>query len=72
MGLFAVKFTSIATVLTSKEEKRLCQYCLDMCDMGYGHTVDDIRTIAFHIVQNTGRPHPFAGGKAGRDWYNGF
>ena len=43
-----------------------------MCAIGYGLTVDDVRTIAFRIAQGSGRPHPFTGGKAGRDWYEGF
>jgi hypothetical protein len=27
------------TVLTKEEEEKLCKYCFDMCDMGYGLTV---------------------------------
>ena len=38
--------------------------------MGYGLTVDDVRTVAFRIAQRSGRPHPFISGKAGRDWYD--
>ena len=59
-----------ATVLT-REEENLYHYCLDMCDMGYGLTVDDVRTIAFRIAQGSGRSHPFTGDKVGRDWYEG-
>ena len=40
--------------------------------MGYGLTVDDVRTVAFRIAQRSGRPHPFISGKAGRDWYDVF
>ena len=58
------------TVLT-KEEEKLCIYCLNMCDMGYGLTVEEVRTVAYHIAQNSGRPHPFTDSKAGRDWYEG-
>ena len=61
-----------ATILTEEEEKKLYKYCLDMCDMGYGLTVEDLRTLAFCIAQSSGRPHPFRDGKAGRDWYEGF
>ena len=38
------------TVLTKEEEEKLCKYCLDMCDMGYGLTVEDVRRVAYRIV----------------------
>ena len=60
------------TVLTREEEEKLCKYCFDMCDMGYGLTVEDVRVVAFRIAANSGRQHPFQNGKAGRDWYEGF
>ena len=60
------------TVLTGEEEKKLCEYCLTMCDMGYGLTVEDIRRVPYVIASNSGRPHPFTNGKAGHDWYEGF
>ena len=60
------------TVLTREEEKKLCEFYLTMCDMGYGLTVEDIRRVAYVIASNSGRPHPFKNGKAGRDWYEGF
>ena len=60
------------TVLTKEEEEKLCKYCFDMCDMGYGLTVEDVRIIAYKIADNSGRPHPFNDGRAGRDWYEGF
>ena len=41
------------TVLT-KEEEKLCRYCLDMVDMGYGLTVEDVRTVAYRIAHNSG------------------
>ena len=60
------------TVLTREEEKKLCEYYLTMCDMGYGLTVEDIRRVAYVIASNSGRPHPFKNGKASLDWYEGF
>lgn len=59
------------TVLTRDEEEK---FCLDMCDMGYGLTVEDVRRVAYKIVESSGRPHPFnnVNGMAGRDWYEGF
>ena len=61
-----------STVLTRDEETKLCKYCFDICDMGYGLTVENVRMIAFQIAENSGRPHPFRNGRAGRDWYEGF
>ena len=43
-----------------------------MCDMGYGLTVEDVKSLAYQIAENSGWPHPFHDGKAGRDWYEGF
>lgn len=60
------------TVLTKEEEDELCNYCFAMCDMGYGLTVEDVKRVAFEIASNSGRPHLFKDGKAGRDWYEGF
>ena len=60
-----------STILTRKEDK-LCQYCLDMADMGYGLTIEDIKVVAYCIAASSGRSHPFKQGSAGRDWYEGF
>ena len=60
------------TVLTTVEEQKLFQYILDMCDMGYGLTVEDVRALAFQIAEASGRKHPFREGKAGRDWLQDF
>ena len=35
------------TVLTTEEEKKLFQYIPDMGDMGYGLTIEDVRTVTF-------------------------
>lgn len=59
-------------MLTTEEEKKLYHYVLDMCDMGYGLSVEDVRAIAFQIAEKSGRKHPFKDGNAGRDWYIGF
>ena len=60
------------TVLTREEEEKLNEYCLTMCNMGYGLMVEDIRRVAYVIASNSGRSHPFKNGKAGQDWYKGF
>ena len=30
-------------------QDKLCQYCLDMADMGYGLTIEDIKVIAYRV-----------------------
>ena len=60
------------TVLTSEEERRLAQYIVDMCDMGFGLTRQDVMRVAYSIVEKSGREHPFSNGMAGRAWFDGF
>ena len=45
---------------------------LDMADMGYGLTIEDVKMVAYRIVVGSGRSHPFKEGSTGRDWYEGF
>ena len=61
-----------ATVLTSEEEKKLAQYIVDMCDMGFGLSRHDVMRVAYSIVEKSGREHPFCNGIAGRAWFDGF
>ena len=61
-----------STILTCVEEDKLCQYCLDMADMGYGLTTEDIKVIAYCIAASSGRPHPFREGSAGCELHEGF
>ena len=39
----------------TREEDKLCKYCFDMCDMGYGLTVEDVKIKAYEIAANSGR-----------------
>ena len=41
---------------------------LDMADMGYGLTIEDVKMVAYRIVAGSGRSHLFKEGSAGRDW----
>ena len=36
-------------VLTKDEEYKMCKYIIDMADMGFGLTKEDIMSIAFRI-----------------------
>jgi len=41
------------TILTFDEESRLVQYTIDMCDMGFGLTRQDVIQTAFAIVDQS-------------------
>ncbi len=60
------------TVLTAEEEDCLARYVVEMADMGFGLTREDIMRLAFVIIDKSGRAHPFRDGKAGRGWFEAF
>ena len=60
------------TVLNEDEEDRLAQYVVEMADMGFGLSPEDVRYTAFRIADASGRPHPFQNGMAGYAWLEGF
>ena len=60
------------TILTSEEEDLLAQYLVDIADMGFGLSREDVMAMAFNIAEKTKKAHPFKGGFAGRGWYDGF
>ena len=61
-----------ATILSDEEEDLLCEYIINIADMGYGLTREDIQRLACKIAEKTGRKHSFKDGKAGRGWFDGF
>ena len=61
-----------STVLTDEEEEQLALFCVQMADMGFGLSRDDVMVTAFRIAEKSGRKHPFAKGTAGRSWFDGF
>lgn len=60
------------TVLTTEEETRLAKYLVDMVDMGFGLSREDVMAMAFNIAERMHKNHPFKDGFAGRGWYDGF
>ena len=60
------------TVLTKSEELRLAKYVVDMADMGFGLSRNDIRSAAYKVAEACGKPHPFHDEMAGRAWLDGF
>ena len=61
-----------ATVLNEEEEKQLADYVLQMADMGFGLTNEDLRRTAYQLAEKLGKSHPFLNGIAGRGWLEGF
>ena len=43
------------TILTTEEEDQLCKYIIEMADIGFGLTREDIMQIAYRIVEKTHR-----------------
>ena len=60
------------TILTTEEEDQLCKYIIEMADIDFGLTREDIMQIAYCIVEKNQRKHPFHDGMAGRGWFEGF
>ena len=60
------------TVLSEEEEEKLVVYLIKMADMGFGLSPDTVKSLAFKIVESSGRKHPFLEEKAGRAWFDGF
>ena len=61
-----------ATVLTVEEESKLANYIIEMADMGFGLTREDVMRVAYVIAEKCGKDHPFKNGAAGRAWFEGF
>ena len=61
-----------STVLTKEEEQCLAKYIIEMADRGFGLVSEDVMRAAFTIVEQSGRPHPFHDGMAGRGWLEAF
>ena len=61
-----------ATILSDEEEDLLCEYIINIADMGYGLTREDIQQLGCKIAEKTGYTHPVKDGKAGRGWFDGF
>ena len=59
------------TVHSKEEEDLLAKYVVEMVDMGYGLSREDVMRMAFTIAERTGKKHPFKDECAGRGWYEG-
>ena len=60
-----------APVLSSMED-RLAQYLVDMVDMGFALSRQEVMRLAFQIAEESGIKHPFQNCTAGRKWFEAF
>ena len=51
---------------------KFADYVVMMADMSFGLSREGLRMTAFHLVDKSGRPHPFRNGMAGLAWLDGF
>ena len=59
-------------VFSKREEERLSNYCIQMADMGFRLSKEDVICSAFLLAEKSGLKHPFKNGKAGKAWFEGF
>lgn len=60
------------TVLSEEEESEIVEYVVNMADMGFGLTREDIMQLAYQIAEKTGKQHLFRNGSAGQSWFEAF
>lgn len=60
------------TVLSEEEELRIVEYIINMVDMGFGLTREDVMQLAYTVAEKSGRKHPFQNGSAGQSWFEAF
>ena len=53
------------TVLSEEEELCIVEYAINMADMGFGLTRDDVMQLAYTIAEKAGRRYPFQNVSAG-------
>ena len=59
-------------VFTKCEEEKLSNYCIQMADISFGLSKEDIMRSEFLLAEKSGLKHLFKNGKAGRAWFEGF
>ena len=47
-------------------------YIIEMADMGFGLSRQDVMCLAFQLAEKSGMSHPFKDNSAGRRWFNEF
>ena len=46
-------------------------YILEIADMGFGLSRQDVMCLAFQLAEKSGMSHPFKDNSAGRRWFDG-
>ena len=59
-------------VFPTPVEDRLVEYLINMADMGFGLSRQEVMCLAFKIAETSGINHPFKNGSAGRKWFDSF
>ena len=59
-------------VLSTPVEDKLSNYLVEMADMGFGFSRQEVMRLAFQIADKSGIKHPFKNGAAGRKWFAAF
>ena len=61
-----------STVLSDAEELKLAEWAMDMANIGYGRTREQVSEMVKRLLDEDGRPNPFVDNYPGRDWWYGF
>ena len=59
-------------VLSTPVEDKLSNYLVEMADMGFGFSRQEVMRLAFQIADKSGIKHPFKNGAAGHKWFAAF
>ena len=60
-----------APILSSMED-RLAHYLVEMADMGFGLSHQEVMCLAFQIAEESEIKHPFKNCTAGHKWFEAF
>lgn len=62
------------TVFSESQEKSIVDYCIQVCKMGYGLTVEKVRELAYEVAKENNIDCPATWHEiemAGIDWFHG-
>ena len=59
-------------VLSTPVKDKLSNYLVEMADMGFGFSRQEVMRLAFQIADKSGIKHPFKNGAAGHKWFAVF
>ena len=59
-------------VLSTPIEDKLSNYLVEMADMGFGFSRQEVMRLAFQIADKSGIKYPFKNGAAGHKWFAAF